>query len=89
MKHLVQIALAMGAIGAALTVSLRQGSALIAIIVLPLCVPVLILATEMIRTAGANGDYWGHMLWLGALLFFALGIAPLAASAAVKMAVSE
>jgi heme exporter protein B len=78
-----------GAVGAALTVGLRKGGVLIAILILPLYVPVLILATEMIKTGMAGGDYSGHMLWLGALLLMSLGVAPIATSAGVKISLSH
>ncbi len=78
-----------GAVGAALTVGLRTGGVLIAILILPLYVPVLILATEMIKTGMTGGDYIGHMLWLGALLLMSLGVAPIATSAGVKISLSH
>jgi heme exporter protein B len=78
-----------GAVGAALTVGLRKGGVLIAILILPLYVPVLILATEMIKTGMTGGDYRGHMLWLGALLVMSLGVAPIATSAGVKISLSH
>jgi heme exporter protein B len=78
-----------GAVGAALTVGLRKGGVLIAILILPLYVPVLILATEMIKTGMSGGDYSGHMLWLGALLLMSLGVAPIATSAGVKISLSH
>ena len=52
-------------------------------------VPVLILATEMIKAAMIGVDTDGFLLWLGALLALTLGFAPLAASAGVRIAVSS
>ncbi|MCH7742890.1 MAG: heme exporter protein CcmB [Proteobacteria bacterium] len=79
----------LGAVGASLTVGLQKGGVLIAILILPLYVPVLILATEMIKTGMAGGDYSGHMLWLGAILALSIGVAPLASSAGVKISLSH
>ena len=79
----------LGAVGASLTVGLRKGGVLIAILILPLYVPVLILATEMIKTGMTGGDYSGHMLWLAAILALNIGVAPVASSAGVKISVSH
>ncbi|MCB1644834.1 MAG: heme exporter protein CcmB [Pseudomonadales bacterium] len=79
----------LGSVGAGLTVGLRKGGVLVAILVLPLFVPVLILATAMVQTGIQGGDYTGHMLWLGALLAIATGISPLATSAAVRISLSH
>jgi len=79
----------LGAIGASLTVGLRKSGVLVAILILPLYIPVLILAAEMIKTGMTGGDYSGHMLWLGAFLALSIGIAPLASSAGVKISLSH
>ena len=79
----------LGAIGAALTVGLARGGLLVAIIVLPLYVPVLILATSMVQ-AGMNGsDVTGYVYWLLAALFAALSLAPLAVAASLRVAVDQ
>jgi heme exporter protein B len=76
----------LGAIGAALTLGLRNG-ALLALLVLPLYVPVLIFgagAVDAVRTAlSATAE----LSLLAAALLAALVGAPLAAAAAVRMAV--
>lgn len=79
----------LGSIGAGLTVGLRKGGVLIAILILPLYVPVLILCTAMVKTGIQHGDYTGHMLWLGALLALSVGLAPIAASAGLKISLSH
>ncbi len=68
---------------------LRKGGVLIAILILPLFVPVLILATSMVQTGVQGGDYTGHMLWLGALLAMSIGLAPLATSAGIRISLSN
>jgi heme exporter protein B len=76
----------LGAVGAALTLGLRNG-ALLALLVLPLYVPVLIFgagAVDAVRTGlGAAPD----LSLLGAGLLAALVGAPLAAAAAVRIAI--
>ncbi|MEX0943998.1 MAG: heme exporter protein CcmB [Pseudomonadales bacterium] len=79
----------LGAIGAGLTVGLRRGGVLIAILILPLYIPVLILATAMVDAGMAGADYTGHMLWLGAILGLSLGLAPVAAGASVRISLSQ
>lgn len=76
----------LGAVGAALTLGLRAGGALLALLVLPLYVPILIFgagAVEAVRTGlGASGE----LSVLGAALLVAAVGAPLAAAAAVRIA---
>ena len=79
----------LGAIGASLTVGLHKGGLLIAVLILPLYVPVLILATAMVQAGAQAVDYTGHMLWLGAILAASIGFAPIAASAGVRISLSR
>lgn len=78
-----------GAIGAGLTVGLRKGGVLIAILILPLYVPVLILGTAMVHAGMEGQPTSAHMLWLSALLVLSLGISPIATSAAVRISLSN
>ena len=78
-----------GAIGAGLTVGLRKGGVLIAILILPLYVPVLILGTAMVQAGMEGQPISGHILWLSALLVLSLGISPIATSAAVRISLSH
>lgn len=79
----------LGAIGAALTVGLRKGGVLVAILILPLYVPVLILATAMVDAGSMASPYTGHMLWLGAILALSLSLAPIAAAASIRISLSH
>jgi heme exporter protein B len=75
-----------GAIGAALTVSLRRGGLLLAILILPLSVPVLIFGVAA-ASAGASGgtlSFTTPFLVLCALLLGALAVAPFAAALALR-----
>jgi len=78
-----------GSIGAALTVGLRKGGVLIAVLVLPLYVPVLIMGTAMVQAGLGGAPVTGHALWLGAMLMLALGLAPIAAAAGVRVSISQ
>lgn len=78
----------LSAIGAALTVGLRRGGVLVPLITLPLHIPVLIFATAAVQ-AGLNGlPVDGYIAILAAFLVLALMLAPLAAAAALRLAVS-
>ncbi len=79
----------LGAIGAGLTVGLKKGGVLIALLILPLYVPVLILGTTLIQTAALGDDYTAHMLWLGAILALSAGVAPIATGAGVRISLSH
>ena len=75
-----------GAIGAALTVTVRRGGVLVSLLVLPLYVPVLIFGVSAIDAALHGLDSGAHILLLAALVFAALPTCPFAAAAAVKLA---
>ncbi|HTV32835.1 MAG TPA: heme exporter protein CcmB [Methylocella sp.] len=76
-----------GAIGAALTVSLRRGGLLLSILILPLCVPVLIFGVAA-ATAGPDSlvAFETPFLILCALTLFAAAGAPFAAAFALRLA---
>jgi len=76
-----------GAVGAALTLGLRGGGALLALLVLPLYVPVLIFGAGAVEARAAGLDAGGHLSLLGALLLISLVFAPWAASTALRGAV--
>ncbi len=74
-----------GAIGAALTVSLRRGGLLFAVLILPLCVPVLIFGVAAAGAgAGSMVPFATPFLILCALTLIALAGAPFAAAIALR-----
>lgn len=75
-----------GAIGAALTLGARRGGVLMALLILPLFVPVLIFAVAAIDAAIMGLTPRPHLLLLGGLLAFTLPLAPIAAAAALRQA---
>ena len=80
----------LGAIGAALTVGLKGGgSMLLALLILPLYIPVLILGTGAMDAALQGLPVQGYLLWLGCLAVLALSLAPLAIAAGLRIGVSE
>ena len=77
----------LGAIGAALTVSLRRGGVLMAVLILPLAIPVLIFGVAAGSAAsGGPAPVWPPFLALCALSLAALAGAPFAAAAAIRLA---
>jgi heme exporter protein B len=74
-----------GAIGAALTVSLRRGGLLLAILILPFTVPVLIFGVSAASAAtGGTVPFLTPFLILCALSLASLALAPFAAAAALR-----
>lgn len=78
-----------GAIGAALTVSLRGSGVLLVLIMTPFYVPVLIFGSGAVTAAVAGGSIIGHLALLGAMLSLAVVLAPLAIAGALRISVSN
>ncbi len=77
----------LGAIGAALTVSLRRGGLLLSILVIPLAVPVLIFGVSAATAAGGGTmPFLTPFLVLCALSLAAIALSPFAAAAALRSA---
>jgi heme exporter protein B len=74
-----------GAVGVALTVSVRRGGALLALLVLPLYVPILIFGANAVAAAADGLPVAGQLYMLGAFLLLSLTLAPLAAAAALRI----
>lgn len=77
-----------GAIGVALTVGLRRGGTIVALLVLPLYVPVLVFGAQAVSAAGAGLPAAGALYMLSALLVLALVLSPLATAAALRISLS-
>jgi heme exporter protein B len=78
----------LGAMVAALTVGMRRSGILVALLALPLYVPVLVFGAGSVAAAAQGLDAIGALLLLGAGLVLALVLAPLAAAAAIRIALS-
>ncbi len=75
-----------GTIGAGLTLGLRGGGALLALLVLPLYIPVLIVGAGALDAAAAGLGAGAHLLLLGAFLTMAAAFAPWVAAVALRIA---
>jgi heme exporter protein B len=76
----------LGAIGAALTLGVRGGAALLALLVLPLAVPVLIFGAGAIEATQGGMPAAAHLSLLGAALIGAAIACPFATAAALRIA---
>jgi len=74
-----------GAIGAALTLGLRGGGVLLALLILPLYVPVLILGAGAVDAVSAGVGATGQLLVLLALFIVAAVFAPWATAVALRV----
>lgn len=77
----------LGSIGAALTAGVRQSGGLLALLVLPLMLPVLIFGARATDLAASGEAITGPIYLLGAFLALALSVVPLAAAAAIRISV--
>ncbi len=75
-----------GTVGAALTLGARRGGVLLALLVLPLVIPVLIFGTAAIDAAIGGFEIGAHLSLMGGLLLAALVLCPWAAAAALRQA---
>ena len=76
-----------GAIGAALTLGLRGGGALLALLVLPLYVPVLIFGAGAVEAVASGLGAQAHLSVLAALLLASVVFSPWATAVALRIAV--
>ncbi len=79
----------LGAVGAALTVGLRQSGMLLPILVLPLAVPVLIFGAQAAAQAARGDDPAGALYLLAALLVLGITLVPFAIAAAVRVSLES
>jgi heme exporter protein B len=78
----------LGSVGAALTLGLHSGSALLFLLILPLCIPVLIFGAGAVAAVAAGMSSSGHLSILGAMLLLAFVTAPPATAAALRLSAS-
>jgi heme exporter protein B len=74
-----------GAVGAALTLGLRGGGALVSLLVLPLCIPVLIFGAGAVEAVVSGTSVGSHLSLLGALLVMALAFTPWITAIALRI----
>ncbi len=75
-----------GGVGAALTLGARRGGVLLALLVLPLYIPVLIFGAAAVDAALAGFAVGPPLAILGALLLAAVALCPWASAAALRQA---
>jgi heme exporter protein B len=75
-----------GAVGAALTLGVRGGGALTALLVLPLYVPVLVFGAGAVAASATGMSTAGHLSLLAAMSLAALVFAPWATALALRIA---
>ena len=74
-----------GSIGAGLTLGLRGGGVLLSLLVLPLYTPILIFGAGAVTASATGLDPEAYLSLLGAVLAVALGFAPWATAAALRI----
>lgn len=75
----------LSALGAALTLSADKGGILLALIILPLYIPLLIFASAAVEQASFSLNYQAQLAVLAAMLCVALALVPLAVQKALKL----
>ena len=79
----------LASIGAAITICLPRNGVLIAILVLPFYLPPMVFVTGLFEAESLRQDISPYVYWLAGLLLLALGLAPLATSACLRIAAED
>jgi heme exporter protein B len=79
----------LGGVLVALTAGTRRSGMLLALMLLPLCVPVVIFAAGALAAAQEGLPWIAPIAWLGAALVMAVVLAPLACAAALRIALDS
>lgn len=75
----------LGSVGAALTVGLHRGTALLSLLILPLAMPVLIFGARTVSLAAAGDGVASGLYFLAAYVALMLSITPFATAAALRI----
>ena len=75
----------LGSVGAALTAGVRQSGGLLALLVLPLCLPVLIFGARGTALAAGGEVISGPLYLLGAFAVLATSLVPFASAVAIRI----
>lgn len=75
----------LGSVGSALTAGVRQSGGLLALLILPLCLPVLMFGSRATALAVGGEMTTGPLYLLAALLVLAITLVPVTASAAIRI----
>jgi heme exporter protein B len=74
-----------GAIAVALTIGLQRGGVLLALLLIPVFIPLLIFATSAVDSAALQLPYYSQLAIIGAMLLLALALAPFAIAYSLKV----
>ncbi|MCB9948153.1 MAG: heme exporter protein CcmB [Rhodospirillaceae bacterium] len=77
----------LGGVGAALVLGTRRGGVLLALLILPIFVPLLVFGAAAVDAAVMGLTVRPHLLLLGGLFALALTLGPIAGAAALRQAV--
>ncbi|MEM6638861.1 MAG: heme exporter protein CcmB [Pseudomonadota bacterium] len=80
--------LALGSVGAALTVHAHQGGALLTVLVMPMLVPVLVFGARATDLASAGSAPGGALLWLAMLAVLSVSLGPFVIAAALRQSLA-
>lgn len=75
----------LGSVGAALTVGLHRGTALLSLLILPMAMPVLIFGARTVSLVAAGDGVAGGLYFLGAYAVLVLSFIPFATAAALRI----
>jgi heme exporter protein B len=75
----------LGSIGAALTVGLHRGTALLSLLILPLAMPVLIFGARTVSLVASGDGVAGGLYFLAAYAVLTLSFTPFATAAALRI----
>ncbi|WDR04428.1 heme exporter protein CcmB [Devosia rhodophyticola] len=75
---------ALGAIGAAVTVSIRRGGLIAPVLILPMAIPILIFGVGTISTGAGPDQSDAALLFLAAISLMTAALAPFVAALAIK-----
>ena len=75
----------LGSIGAALTVGLHRGTALLSLLILPLAMPVLIFGARTVSLVATGEGAAGGLYFLAAYALLMISISPFATAAALRI----
>jgi len=79
----------LGAVGAALTLSIKRGGLLLSLLILPLYIPLLILGSGAVQADLQGLPVSGQLLLLASLCVLALALCPFAIAAALSISLSQ
>ena len=74
-----------GAIAVALTVSLQRGGILLALLLIPVFIPLLIFATSAVDSAALQLPYHPQLAIIGAMLLLAMAVSPFAIAYSLRV----